>query len=247
MIPYLTTPLGTVPTFPILVVFGLLSMMGLTFFSLKNEPNPAEEESYIFPKLVMAGMGGFLGSAVLDSLLNRNLTGSLQITGITFYGGLLGACTTLWLLLKVTQHRTAYSIGEWFNRLTLPFLAFHFWGRIGCFFGGCCYGKVTHSCIGVAFPDQPELNIIHNGVRRYPTQLFEAAALLLLFVLLRKNRRPFENYILMYAVFRFFNEFLRGDVRGYLLPWFSPSQVISMVLFAAVVGYKFVSRCRKAV
>jgi phosphatidylglycerol:prolipoprotein diacylglycerol transferase len=40
-------------------------------------------------------------------------------------------------------------------------------------------------------------------------------------------------YLIGYGIFRFINEFLRGDDRGQLIPGISPSQALSLVLFAA--------------
>ena len=71
----------------------------------------------------------------------------------------------------------------------------------------------------------------------HPTQLYEAAAELLILVFLltteRKGRtypgRTFWGYMLLYAVSRFIIEFYRGDERGVIMGW-STSQFISLIL-----------------
>ena len=73
----------------------------------------------------------------------------------------------------------------------------------------------------------------------HPTQLYESAAGLVIFVallLLEKRRgRPFPGrtfwmFVLLYAVSRFIIEFYRGDDRGMVLDVLSTSQFISVVL-----------------
>lgn len=78
--------------------------------------------------------------------------------------------------------------------------------RVGCFLGGCCYGKPT---------DLPWAIELH-GARRHPTQLYELFFQLAFFGLLwyLRDRMPrpgdlMKLYLGGYAVFRFFNEFWR--------------------------------------
>ncbi len=116
-------------------------------------------------------------------------------------------------------------------RLTPPFILFHFCGRIGCFFGGCCYGKATDSCLGIVFPDNPAAGIYHNGIKCYPTQLFEAFALLIILIAVCAIKNKIFCYLLFYSVCRFVIEFFRGDERGYISQFISPAQTISIVVF----------------
>ena len=86
-----------------------------------------------------------------------------------------------------------------------------------------------------------------------PTQLFEAAALLLLFAALLAfwRRRSFMRrfgagvltgfYMVGYGVIRFGMEYLRGDPRAAVGP-FSISQTISMGLMIAGAAFIAVSR-----
>lgn len=114
----------------------------------------------------------------------------------------------------------------------------HAFGRLGCFFAGCCYGKDTHSILGVVFP----------GLGRpvFPTQLFESIFLFLLFGVLawlvfKKNfYQGMSVYLFAYGVFRFLIEFIRGDDRGALLGGLSPSQTLSLVMIVAAVVLWFV-------
>jgi phosphatidylglycerol---prolipoprotein diacylglyceryl transferase len=125
----------------------------------------------------------------------------------------------------------------------------HAFGRIGCFFYGCCYGRDSDAWCAVTFPMGSPSWFEHGRrmVSVLPTQLFEAAALLALFAVLvvvyRKSRRYTAGlYLMGYAAIRFGMEYLRGDPRAAVGP-FSISQTISIVMFA--LGLAFVACSRR--
>ena len=120
----------------------------------------------------------------------------------------------------------------------------HACGRMGCFFYGCCYGKDSDAWCAVTFPAGSPSWFNHHRqmVSVLPTQLFEATALLVLFVVLvvvyRRYRRLTAGiYLAGYAVIRFGLEYTRGDPRAAVGP-FSISQTISIGLL--VVGLSLV-------
>ena len=122
----------------------------------------------------------------------------------------------------------------------------HAFGRIGCFFYGCCYGRDSDAWCAVTFPMGSPSWYEHGRkmVSVLPTQLFEAAALLALFGALmwvwRRPRRPaglvVGLYLIGYAVIRFGIEYLRGDPRAAVGP-FSISQSISIVMVIIGAGF----------
>jgi phosphatidylglycerol:prolipoprotein diacylglycerol transferase len=92
-----------------------------------------------------------------------------------------------------------------------------FFGRIGCFLNGCCYGKPTGHAWGVVFPEGSPAYWDFPGISLHPTQLYSSAAGLLMFVaLLRLDRRPhydgylFWTFALMYGMWRFAIDFIRS-------------------------------------
>ena len=143
----------------------------------------------------------------------------------------------------------------------------HAFGRIGCFFYGCCYGRDSDAWCAVTFPAGSPSWFEHGRkmVSVLPTQLFEAAALLALFAFLmhvwHRNVKPQTSnvkpqtsnvkpqtsnagpglilglYLCGYAVIRFGIEILRGDPRAAVGP-FSISQTISIGMLA--IGAAFV-------
>lgn len=161
--------------------------------------------------------------------------------GLMFYGGLILATIVFgcWCAFK---RENPLAVGD---LLCVVIPMGHAFGRIGCFFYGCCYGKLSTSALAVSFPrgspawhEQLNLGQISSAAQQslpvLPTQLFEAAANAALFAVLFMFYRRFRGgtvalYLVGYAVIRFSMEYLRGDPRAAVGP-FSISQTISLAL-----------------
>ncbi len=169
--------------------------------------------------------------------------------GLVFYGGLILSILIffLWCLIKKVRPLALADL------LAAIFPLGHACGRIGCFFYGCCWGKVSDSPFAVAFPrhspawyEQMHQGLIDSSALQslpvLPTQLFEAAALLVLFavllaVYLKKRRYTAGLYLIGYAAIRFTLEYLRGDPRASVFA-LSIGQTISLGL--ALLGALFI-------
>lgn len=120
-------------------------------------------------------------------------------------------------------------------------------GRLGCFSAGCDYGTRTSSILGVVFtnPYSHEVTGVPLNTRIHPTQLYESLATLIIGLILlwrfgRKKRdgEIFLLYLVLYAVARFFLEFLRGDEdRGFVFNHLlSTSQFIAILALLVSIG-----------
>lgn len=179
---------------------------------------------------------GFLGSAgaYLGAIAQMGM--SLLQAGGVFYGGFIGAVlATLWYTRR-------YQLSLWkVADIAAPAVAIgHGIGRLGCFAAGCCYGIATDLPWGVTFTDTYSGSLVGVplNIPLHPTQLYEATTNVLLGVFLiwmfrRKqyDGQIFWTYVLAYAVFRFFHEFLRADPRGFLF-----GGALSTSQFIAIVG-----------
>lgn len=119
--------------------------------------------------------------------------------------------------------------------------------RLGCFSAGCDYGKPTTVPWGVIFTNAfaHQSTGVPLGVQLHPAQLYESATTLAIFGVLlwwfpRKKRDGdlFLAYLGLYAVGRFFLEFLRGDEdRGFVFHHLlSTSQFIALLVLAGIAG-----------
>ena len=148
---------------------------------------------------------------------------SLQEGGLVWYGGFIVSAAS-GIAYAFFRKLPVLKLCDFFA----PVLAFsHALGRIGCFFNGCCYGRAADRPFGVLFAGQ--------DFPRFPVQLVESVFLfvlsLYLFYLSAKKPAPgtvFFRYLFLYAAFRFFIEFLRGDQE--LFFWLTIPQWISLGL-----------------
>lgn len=119
-------------------------------------------------------------------------------------------------------------------------------GRLGCFAAGCCYGKPTTLPWAVMFtnPYSHETIGVPLMVHLHPTQIYEALASLIIFLILWRQLKQrqvdgqiFILYLALYSITRFMIEFLRGDeARGFVLSGLlSTSQFISLLLILLAI------------
>ncbi len=162
--------------------------------------------------------------------------------GFVYYGGLITSILVVIIFTKVKKLSLAK-----ITDLLAPSLAIGLAiGRLGCFFAGCCYGRVSDVFFAVSFPagspaHMDHLKHIDNGINHslpvIPTQLFSVFANIFIFIYLYFYLRKRKKYdgqmalhlLFFYSTFRFIIEFFRGDQRGSLLV-FSTSQWISIIL-----------------
>jgi phosphatidylglycerol:prolipoprotein diacylglycerol transferase len=176
---------------------------------------------------------------------------SIARAGGVFYGGLLGALVAaIWLVRR-------YKLPLWTTAdLFAPGIALgHVIGRFGCLMAGCCYGRPTSVPWAITFTNPAAAANVGTplGVPLHPTQMYDAAAELLILVILlvteRKGRpfagRTFWLYMLLYAISRFIIEFYRGDDRGVILG-VSTSQFVSIVIVPLAIAMFFRLRARRA-
>lgn len=215
---------------------GIGAIFGLLFFEsqIKKRNIKFDVDKKIYFSLIISIFLGYSGSKFFE-MIYKHSNLSLHIfvsTGLTFLGALLSGAISFFIVNRLFKTDNS----EAFNLLSPSFLLFHAFGRIGCFFAGCCYGKPTDLFIGVTYP-KGVIPIEHLGstMKLHPVPLYESLFLFLLFfVIIRFVAFEMRTaaYFLGYSFFRFFIEFLRGDYRGFFLTeYLSPSQTISILFF----------------
>lgn len=168
--------------------------------------------------------------------------------GFVFYGGLIGGAIGLFLTLKIQKK----DFFKYLNIFALVLPLGHAFGRIGCFFAGCCYGMQYDGFLSFTYTTALDPSTPLN-VPLLPVQLIEAVCLFVLFISLiilyfkapkNANLIPFI-YLISYSIMRFILEFFRGDVERGLFLNLSTSQWISILLVAVAVGYLIFDLIRK--
>lgn len=229
MIPFISI---TIPTYVLFSTLGAIA--AVIYLYLRSD-----KYNMSYPKLILyMGIGVvslFIGSkfvftiSMIPSMINDlslpKLIDYFINGGIVFYGGMLGVLLGIYVLSKIRKDNTA----ELYNYFVPAIPLFHFFGRIGCFFGGCCYGVESSWGFPMAF----DISTI-----RFPVQIVESLCNLLIFICLIVSDR-INNlkdhllwiYLFLYSICRFILEFFRGDYERGIWGIFSTSQIISIVIF----------------
>lgn len=194
-------------------------------------------------------------------------------SGGVYYGGLIAAVIASVVVMRI------YKLPWWrtADAFAPGIVIGQAIGRLGCFSAGCCWGKPTSAWYGVHFTDKgheitgvptivshlndpiqqnvwaerlANLGGLLAPIHLHPTQLYEAGATLLIFVVLLflHRRRRFDGqvilaYAMLYSVARFIIEYWRDDPRGEIFD-LSTSQFIAVVMFVGALA-AFIYRARK--
>ena len=228
-----------VHTYGLLIAIGfLVAVSTIRRLSSRNGLDPNQMADFAFWLMVV----GFLGARVLfvvtrwqDYAADPLAILRVWEGGLVFFGGpLAGIPFGLWLMKKK-------GISGWKAiDVFLPGVTIaHAFGRLGCVAAGCCYGRPTSLPWGIRFNSEL-VDVSHRGIPLHPVQLYESAALAVLFAGLwwLFPRRKFDGqvgltYLLVYPILRSILEEFRGDsVRGFVIDGvLSTSQFISVMVF----------------
>jgi len=163
-------------------------------------------------------------------------------SGGVYYGGLLLAVPVAWWYIF------NYQLPFWTTcDLFAPGIALgQAVGRMGCLLAGCCYGQTTEVPWGITFTNTLAAANVGTPLDKalHPTQLYEAAAMLLVLGLLLAGEqrwkpfpgRTFWTYLLLYGSARFIIEFYRGDPRGLVFDTMPTSQFVSALIVPVSLG-----------
>lgn len=224
----------------------LISSIVLLAFMYRERLINKSLPKYIITILISIYVGALLFSVlslIINDVVNNNCKDVIKIItngryGLVYYGGLTGCVITTYVFVKLNLiSRIIYDI------LAFVIPLFHSITRIGCYFAGCCYGVNHDALLQMPMFD----NGVFTGKYCVPTQLFEsffeitlAIFLLMLYIENFKRFNLLKMYILFYAVFRYFNEFLRADeIRGVYFG-LSFSQYFSLLIVLTFLYQKYI-------
>lgn len=241
--------------------FGLLVAIGFLaayLVAVREARKAGLSEDSFANFLIGTLLAGLVGAKLLHVVvyLGQDSVSNLLFSrsGLVFYGGILLGVPVGYLFTR----RYGWTPGKIADIAALAVPLGHFFGRIGCFLNGCCFGALCNLPWAVRFPrivdggrivgsepysfqysmakltgDEPFSLPVH------PTQLYEAFGALAIFLYLYflfPRKGGFEGrlalvYLMLYSVLRFGVEMFRSDPRGAALG-LSTSQWISIGLFA---------------
>jgi phosphatidylglycerol---prolipoprotein diacylglyceryl transferase len=208
-------------------------------------------EDYAADSVAAAVVGGIIGAKLWYVALTGDPGAILSRGGLVWYGGFIGGA--LAVILNGWRLRVPL---RWTMQLTAPALAASYaLGRVGCFLVNDDYGRPSSLPWAMKFPRGLPATTAGNLEQLFgipvpagtnpstvlavhPTQLYETAIMLGVFMLLwrlRDNGRPigwlFGVYLALAGLERFLIEILRAKDDRFLGP-FTIAQLTSVILIA---------------
>lgn len=225
-----------IPAYGVFICLGVLCAALVASLICKRKGTERYEIVY---SGIYTGIGGFLGAKLLFIIVSlpqiieyRIPVSAIIMGGFVFYGGLIGGALGLYIYCRQFKVNMKELVETYATVLPLA----HAFGRVGCFFAGCCYGIEYSGFFSYTYT--ATLATTPLGVPLLPVQLIEALGLIVIFTVAlsvyikTKKKRGYTLVIYMfsYSILRFVLEFFRGDSeRGKL--WLSTSQWISAAMF----------------
>jgi len=225
-----------ITTWGFFVVLGFL--IGLYFIINEAKRNQLNID-FVYSLGLAILLGGIIGGRVGWLLTVSDSAGFIEAFkiwngGMIWHGGLLGGliCFLGYAAIKkidVWRYLDVFAIG-------LPLG--HAIGRIGCHLIGDHVGKLTTMPWGI---------VLGGGIT-HPVSLYEVLGLFAVFLLVLKLNKKnlakgvlFSSYVMMYAVFRFFNDFLRIDPTYFGLTIAQYTSIVLLILFG-LFAYQKIKR-----
>lgn len=229
----------TVYGYGLMIAIGVIVAYTVGEYRAKKQGLSPDELFWI---TISCLVGGVLGAKLLFYIVEiksiiENPKLLLDIThGFVVYGGIIGGIGVGYLFCRIRK----LEFLKYFD-LVMPSIAIaQGFGRVGCMFAGCCYGRETDSWFHVIYQTS---EFAPNDVALIPTQMIMAIlnfAHFFILAFLAKKVLKYSGqvagfYLVFYSIGRFFLEYLRNDPRG-SVNLLSTSQFISLFILAAGVG-----------
>lgn len=255
----------SIKTYGFCMALGFFAAWQVLGWLCKKSGRSSEAFSNLVVYLLIGGVLGSRTAYVIEHWSAEFAANPVDVVkvwqgGLMFYGGLL-LDILIFLAWCIARREKMLEVAD---LLTAVIPLGHAFGRIGCFFYGCCYGKTSNAAWAVAFPrgspawhEQAQAGLIPwsatESLPVLPTQFVEAAALLVLFAAVLLAYRRFHAskpgfttgcYLAGYAVVRFALEYMRGDPRAAFCEM-SIGQIISLLIFSCGLSFISVAFFRK--
>lgn len=251
MYPYISLLGRAIPAYGLFMALGFVMAFTISALRAKKQGLSIDNLFIIAGFVILGGIAGakllyvfvtYTPSQLLYLFKQGDLS-ALDGGGLVFYGGLIGGIICAYPGAKLADTR----LKLYFNAVvpSIPFA--HALGRIGCYCAGCCYGFEYDGFLA------SKHYIVNNDVvvtaSAFPVQLVEVLLNVFLGIFLlfyaKKRSSTLPVYMILYAVMRFWLEFLRGDAKRGGIGFLSTSQMISCAVFVVCMIYLIVSYVKK--
>jgi len=220
-------------SYGVIVFIALCIALTLTLITAKKiEKNKLD--IFIYSIIIFSNIL-FFSFLVGLLLYSKNFSEILSLQSPVFvsWGGMIGL---LLAILFITKRWNEKIFDLLYLFIPPGFIAMGI-GRIGCHFGGCCYGIPTKLNIGIKFTS-PIAPASLYSTPLLPVQLISTFVLISAGIMLFLLQKKFKNdkikltitALFIYSIFRFIIEFFRNDPRIFFIG-LSDGQIFSVLLF----------------
>jgi phosphatidylglycerol:prolipoprotein diacylglycerol transferase len=202
-------------TYGVLLAIGCIVGLAVAARRARREGVDSERIADLGALLIVSGMvGGKLFHILFfwdDFIAGWRAEGLRSLReGFVFYGGFIVAS----LAGVVYARRKRLPVARLADIFAPSVALGHAFGRLGCFFNGCCFGRACTLPWAVRFPPPH----VMADIPVHPTELYEVFGNLAIFAGLSMfyRHKRFDGqiwwwYVLSYGVLRFLVDFFRGD------------------------------------
>lgn len=258
------------PSFGVLNLISVFFIWGLIGWRLHDRLKFTYHQLFFI--MVVNAIIAILGANLLSSIVQGHFPGDWTIIkqrGFTVWGIIISSGIYTIVLIKYFFKR---DLLEYLDAVCSSYILMLFFGRLGCFLGGCCFGKISspHNPMAIplkAFMDATERHITptFEFYQNYPpdthiwaTQLMTAGIAIVILIIAEtlffiKNNYNMSSGIVfipvlfLYSLQRFVMEFIRNDSPHSIMGVFSVWQVFSLLMMAVstFLFYFFTKSARK--
>ena len=198
-----------IPSYAMMIILGGMICNLIAQKSLRKDLKKYRE----FLLLEVVGAAGAILGAKAMSLLDNPSVYKFSLEGFkeagySYYGGLFGFLLFAIAICKTCRIDGITIAKEYIYLLSLM----HAFWKVGCFLGGCCFGRPYEGVLAVCYPEG--VNSVSN-MKVFPSPLAEAVmsgviTLILLYMKRKKTTwQPIGSYLVLYGLSRFVLEFCR--------------------------------------
>ena len=222
-----------ISSFGVMVALSFVVAYWLSLKEFKRKNMPEELLGNLFLAAMVGGIVGakllfLLENVPIGELLSNPFEHLFSRGGLTFYGGLFGACLLVYIVAR-RERLDFWLLGD----AVAPSMAIGYAiGRVGCFLVGDDYGVPSDLPWAMAFPE----GLPPTTERVHPTQIYEVIIMTVVFVYLWRIRKRsyrtgyiFSLYLILAGSERFFIEFIRNTTPS-PVPGLSVAQLMAVVV-----------------
>jgi phosphatidylglycerol:prolipoprotein diacylglycerol transferase len=192
-------------------------------------------------------LGGRITCLLTEPEIDFNLMSIIKFwePGLSILGGILGAILGLCLFLYLKK----IPMLPYMDRLAIYAPLVQAFGRVGCFFAGCCFGTCCNAWWAVTYR-HPE-HMAPLNIALHPSQLYSAVVLLTIFLYLycyaqHHFKRPgmlLCNFLILVSLERFIVDFWRWDRSWWQYPHVLTFLSVNQWIAVGIIMSSIVSMC----